>query len=90
MTLIESFTRWCTANGYFPEPPVYIRDHEPLNPQCARLVRLHSHIDEKAGNEQHYVLEVRFGASEIMYPLGHMRRDVDSMTTAMATSQEVQ
>ena len=88
MTLEKLFQQWCSTNGYFPEPITYIRDHTPLHPQCARLIRLHSHIDEDFGNPQHYFLEARFGASEIRYPLGQDRRDVIAMEAALRSSLE--
>jgi len=83
MPLRDLFVQWCAVRGYFPEEIVYVRDTAPLQPQCARLVRLHSHIDEDFGNPQHYVLEARFGASEIIFPLGQDRRDIISMEAAL-------
>lgn len=90
MPLRDLFIQWCAVRGYFPEEAVYVRDTAPLQPQCARLVRLHSHIDEDAGNAQHYILEARFGASEIRYPLGHARRDIISMEAALRVELEGQ
>lgn len=82
MTLQQLFKNWCALRGYFPEEAVYIRDETPLSPQCARLIRLHSTIDEDAGNSQHYVLEAKFG-NNLHYPLGQERRDIISMEAAL-------
>lgn len=84
--LTKLFKEWCALQGYFPEPAVYVRDESVLHPQCARLVRLHSSFDERAGNPQHYVLEARFGASELLYPLGHKRRDLLEMEAALRSA----
>ena len=88
MALEKLFRQWAALNGYFPEPITYIRDSMPLHPQCARLVRFHSRGDEDFGNPQHYVLEARFGASDIVFPFGQDRRDVIAMEAALRSSLE--
>ena len=89
MTLIDLFKNWCAVNGFFPEPITYVRDPTPLHPQCARLIRMHSRSDEGMGHEQHYILEARFGASDIIFPLGQGRRDVIAMEAALRGELEL-
>lgn len=83
MTLFDLFRAWCAFRGYFCDGITYNTNASELQPQCARLLRMNPDAHVTGYSEQTYILEARFGGSDIVFPFGQERRDIVKMESML-------